>query len=552
MKKLFFYAAAAVAMLASCQKNEIASVPVQTIDDSKAAAILFGIDAPALTVTPAVKGAVDAWDSTKVFVYGIKEERNANLEVLALGAGRYDFSDILINDYETFANPTRVTEFEGLSALAVYADKTTEMPYYYAEGETYDFFGYHLGGAYAGAADKTATDVITYPVTIYGNNDVMVAHTVRKNDVKKADAVHGVLESDLYSAWAARRAVQPTLKFKHALTRFNFIVKGEGNAAGGKDDFSQVTITGIKLADMATEGTLTVVGDTAALGFVADYTANLDTLALKTVDATGNVDVDVTYVPEVVTVNTNGDAAGNGSCLMVAPNLESVKVVVNMVNNKFNNEPLPNYDFEVKAESIKGANGQALGAGAKFEAGKSYNIIIKVKGPKDIQIEAALTDWVDGGDYEYDSDIRPGGAQTPVTPATPVAKDYIDNLKPHALVETGDAAADKKAYEETLPAYYVEGHPFESIDTFPWVGATFDLVKKGTFVLVTVYYDGVQVQLDQNKISWGEVDGGRLFCTNNERDFSYVGFEVEGELGLDPEELDMNKFEVKVEIPTES
>lgn len=545
MKKLFFYAAAAVAMLASCQKNEIASVPVQTIDDSKAAAILFGIDAPALTVTPAVKGAVDAWDSTKVFVYGIKEERNANLEVLALGAGRYDFSDILINDYETFANPTRVTEFNGLSALAVYADKTTEMPYYYAEGETYDFFGYHLGGAVAGAADTTVTDVITYPVTIYGNNDVMVAHTVRENDVKKADASHGVLVSDLYSAWAARRAVQPTLKFKHALTRFNFIVKGEGNAAGGKDDFSQVTITGIKLADMATEGTLTVVGDTAALGFVADYTANLDTLALKTVDATGNVDVDVTYVPEVVTVNTNGDAAGNGSCLMVAPNLESVKVVVNMVNNQFGNEPLPNYDFEVKAESIKGANGQALGAGAKFEAGKSYNIIIKVKGPKDIQIEAALTDWVDGGDYEYDSDIRPGGAQTPVTPATP---NYV-------VIEDGFVSSFQEGPSEFADLVNALGPnctwDYNDPDTrasLPWVSATFPVFTEPKQVKVTV--TGVTA-LDLIEGNWPAdtvVDGTVATFTYgpSRYDLSYIGFEAK-ELILGAEQ-DIVDVKIKVEV----
>ena len=407
MKKLFFYAAAAVAMLAGCQKAEVSGI--QAIDDSTPAAIKFGVDVPSLTVTKAAtKAAVDAWANTEVFVYGIKQEREANV-LKTLGEGLYNLDAILIEDYKTYANPENKSEMSSLCALAVYADADAQMPYYYSEGETYDFYGYHLGGAEAGEAVK-GTDVISYPVTIAGNNDVMYAYTDRSEDVQ-AGAANGVLESDLYSAWAARRGVQPTLKFEHALTRFNFIVIGDGaNAA----DYEQVTITGLELADMATTGTLTVVGAADALGFVADAEAIQNLPLMSIVDGQ-----DVEYVAEPVTANTEKKAAGNGSCLMVAPNLESVKVIVSMVNNQFADSALPSYEFTVEAAKIKGENGE-LGEGAKFEAGKSYNIIIKVKGPKAIEIEAALTEWVDGGDYEFDSDVRPGtGAQTPSEPTEP-------------------------------------------------------------------------------------------------------------------------------------
>ena len=404
MKKLFFYAAAAVAMLAGCQKAEVSGI--QAIDDSTPAAIKFGVDVPSLTVTKAAtKAAVDAWANTEVFVYGIKQEREANV-LKTLGEGLYNLDAILIEDYKTYANPENKSEMSSLCALAVYADAEAQMPYYYSEGETYDFYGYHLGGAEAGEAVK-GTDVISYPVAIAGNNDVMYAYTDRSEDVQ-AGAANGVLESDLYSAWAARRGVQPTLKFEHALTRFNFIVIGDGaNAA----DYEQVTITGLELADMATTGTLTVVGAADALGFVADAEAIKDLPLMSIVDGQ-----DVEYVAEPVTANADKKAAGNGSCLMVAPNLESVKVIVSMVNNQYDNSELPSYEFTVEAAKIK-ADGTELGEGAKFEAGKSYNIIIKVKGPKAIEIEAALTEWVDGGDYEFDSDVRPGtGAQTPSEP----------------------------------------------------------------------------------------------------------------------------------------
>ena len=554
MKKLFFYAAAAVAMLAGCQKSEIAGP--QAIDDNQPAAIKFGINAPALTTTKAAtKAAVDAWANTEVFVYGIKQERNADLTLKTLGQGLYNFDEILINDYPTIANPTGSTEdWTKVSPLEVYKDVAKKMPYYYAEGETYDFYGYHLGGAVPGTATK-GNDVITYPVTIAGNNDVMYAYTARAADVV-AGAAHGVETFDLYSAWAARRGVQPTLKFEHALTRFNFIIKGEGNAAGGTDNFSQVTITGIKLDKMVTTGTLTVVGPQANLGFVADAVEETakTPLALKTIDASG---ADVDYVAEPVTANAENKAAGNSSCLMVAPNLASVKVVVNMVNNTFGTdtdnsgvlepaecEVLPNYEFEVKAENIKDAQGNALGANALFEAGKSYNIIIKVKGPKDIQIEAALTEWVDGGNYEYDSDIRPGGLQnpTPSQPSEPTTPNYVPAENVVAMV-----VASEDNFNALATLLEKNWSYDEAAATLPWVGATFTPLAAGTKIKVTV--NGVtNVSLKGLGTPAWPADAaaeGNVVTMTLENESQYIGFEAKDELGFKAEDLFDNEGYLK-------
>lgn len=539
MKKLFFYAAAAVAMLAGCQKAEVSGT--QAIDDSTPAAIKFGVDAPALTVTKAAtKAAVDAWANTEVFVYGIKQEREANA-LKALGEGLYNFDNILISDYKTYANPANDPAMGSLSALAVYADAEKQMPYYYAEGETYDFYGYHLGGAVAETAVK-GVDVISYPVTIAGNNDVMYAYTDRAADLTKAVAGSDVLEADLYSAWAARRGVQPTLKFEHALTRFNFIVVGEGaNAA----DYEQVTIKSIELADMATTGTLTVVGAVEALGFVAKDDA------VKTLPLMSIVDgQDVAYVPEKVTANTEKVAAGNGSCLMVAPGLESVKVVVNMVNNKYADSELPSYEFTVEAAKIK-ANGAELGEGAKFEKGKSYNIIIKVKGPKEITIEAALTDWVEGGDYEYDSDVRPGtGAQTPSTPVEPSEPEYVYTELTNTTPATVTATATKEEYEAALPASYVANNPYEVAKaSFPWIGTSFAALPAGTVLKVQVLNEGTPVSLEKIA-SWPQTvvaadNLSALLTAANE--VSYLGFEVVNELGL-PADTDLSKLSISIAV----
>ena len=37
-----------------------------------------------------------------------------------------------------------------------------------------------------------------------------------------------------------------------------------------------------------------------------------------------------------------------------------------------------------------------------FEAGKAYNIIIKINGPKEIEITATIAEWQDGGKFEFE------------------------------------------------------------------------------------------------------------------------------------------------------
>lgn len=401
MKKLFFFAVAAVALLASCQKTEIGNAK-PAVDDSKPAAIQFSVNAPSFKVQ--AKSAVENWDATNgtpVFIYGLQQERDDDRKVIAYGQGMYDFSDILINNQETKV-------FNETDKLELYQLGTVQpnVPYFYGEDQTYDFFGYHLGGAVKDDASVvTAGDKITFDVTIDGSNDIMVAAADKAEDIK-AGAAAGVTEADAYSAWAARRNVHPNLVFNHALTRFNFIVRGM-NAAS-----EEVIVDDIKMVDVATKGKLTVVGD--VLGFApaaldADATKNV--LTLKTIDAGG---AEVPFVNELV-VNGNTDVAGNGACLMVAPNLNNIKVVMDILHDEYPDDvKLDPYEFTVNATEVL-KNGNFIENHTKFLAGHSYNIYINVYGPEEIIITAELTAWKDGGDYTYDPDSeRPGGEPTGV------------------------------------------------------------------------------------------------------------------------------------------
>lgn len=442
MKKLFFFAAAAIAMLASCQKNELGNTQTSGIDDSKPAAIQFNVNAPSFDVK--TRAAVDAWDETEVYLYGIKQQRDDNNAVIPFGEGMYDFEEILINN-----QLAKVLDAD--TPLEVYqtpaqGSNETNVPYFYGEGQTYDFFGYHLGGANA-VINNPANDVISYQVTIDGSQDLMVAAADKENDIMDDTSTDGVTVADIYSAWAARRGVHPTLVFNHALTRFNFIVRGMTQPSDPQPGDETVTVTGISLVDVATTGTLTVVGQ--ELGFTQgdlSETATENVLKLKTIEDDGT---EVDFEAETV-VFGNTNVAGNGSCIMFAPNLENVKVKVDLKHGKYpNTVELDPYEFTINASQVL-KDGAAAGL-TKFLAGDAYNIYINVYGPEKIVIKAELTEWKPAGDYTYDPDTeRPGGNVTNVT----ATRDYDDDTKTvsYSIEYTASIKAIQAAIAKEQPA----------------------------------------------------------------------------------------------------
>lgn len=436
MKKLFFYAAAAIAMVASCQKAEVGNAPATPLDDTTPVAMQFGVNAPSFTVTK-TKAAVDGWDAvngTKVTVIGLVQNMNN-----VLGEGRYDFTNGVIFDQEAYVkNETDKIE------LTHVVDGVT-VPYFYAETKTYDFYAYHLGGATADEA-TTGVDTKVLPVTITGSNDLMVATPNKTEDIKADTSNDGVTENDVYSAWAARRSVHPTLVFEHALTRFNFIVRGM-NA-----NSQNVIVDNIAIKGLANTGKLTVVG--AALGFEADAAADPEALMqLKNAD-------DTEFTPAAV-VQANTVPAGNGSCLMVQPNLASIDVVIGMHHLYTNGEntvvlPLDAYTFTVNANQV--IKDGALANIETFAAGTAYNIYVNVYGPEEIIIKAELTEWKDGGEYTYDPDSqRPGGSvaepeQPEVTEVTTTA--VATNQESFEQIVNGKLTWDD-ATAATLPWFVI-------------------------------------------------------------------------------------------------
>ena len=588
MKKLFFFAAAALAMLASCQKTEVIKTPSTPVDDSQPVAMQLNVNAPAFQVTK-TKAAVDEWNNTPVYIYGLQRGEKG---VVAANANKYDFTDILINAY-------KATVVDENTPLEIYQDATSGAPYFYAEGETYDFFGYHLGDLTAGTI-TAEDDEISFPVTITGQDDLMVAAADKANDIKNDNSTDGVNESDIYSAWAARRNVHPTLVFKHALTRFNFIVRGMNDKA------ENLQITGISMPNLKTTGTLTVVGET--LGFEATGEAVAAGLSLPAPTANAPADV------------VKGNTTAYSDCLMIEPGLEEVEVKVTMQHDTYDPTlvKLEPYSFKVHASQVlkEGVAAEIT----EFDAGTAYNIYVNVYGPEEIIIKVELTDWLNGGDYTYDPDQeRPGQKATAVkavrtvTPEkvhfdieytsdiydlqaaiatdTPAEAEWTTLVQTKAVTgiekalngsedpysyklyirykageedEYSDAAvadvreaeavtnlalhlvSDEASYNAYMPAAYVAAYSWKAEYTkVPWLVATFDATEVDQTMDVMVIADGKAVEFTDKVAAWtgAEVDGTHL-TLDLAAGKSCIAFELDTELGL--EAYGVSEYTIKI------
>ena len=378
MKKIFFFAAAVVAM-AACQKGpQPLSDEFKTpVEEGAPQAVLFSSNVNSVVESKA-QGSVDAWDGTQnLYVYGYQRIGQA-----------IDYSTaepFMPNVVAT--SPTSGTE--GKLELLNEAGN----PFYYAGNNTYDFYGYYVDGlnydAEGTLVEPTKTPEGLYlPVTITGGEDIMLAKA--NPEVDGAELVNSRFA---YSAWAARRNVHPTLKFEHQLVQFKFEI------ASGSDDAEaqELKVTGLTL-DALTEGKLYVAGST--LGF-----KDVDLTKKSAVSLYGFEEYTVPNMEEGV-----DSAEKIGDCIMVIPNtvngpLAAADVFTGKVQLTQKGAPEGAFvDFSLNFdEDVKGAP-EGLTA---FAAGYSFTVKITVYSLKEVEVTAVLTPWENGGNVIIDTDKQP-------------------------------------------------------------------------------------------------------------------------------------------------
>lgn len=455
MKKQFFYAALAIALMSSCSKdNDPGNIDQggqngqEVIDDTTPATIQLGVSAPQISATTRGTGTVgsevvadNAWAGQPLHIWMLNADGTKAQEKNADNADVDIFGDNL-----TFKAPTSGDK----GTVQILANETTVQAKYYPLAGVFSFYGYHID-AITGATEDIPNKKVT-GITITGSEDLMAAKTKEVTEANYSGAWTSMVEGDKaliadrsFSAWAARRGVQPILDFKHLLTRLKFaVIAGNQKAAAnyyenpswvsnnvtikGETQTTAVRITGIDVINVANSVDIDLAAITASATNGATTDKTLTLMGEKGAD--GNLQVLTATSPQYFSADpsqydTSHPAATSvGESLMLLPGASTISLMIHLEQWVVDTEDTSgtpqtyiskkaDLPATVSAANVIGTDSQPLGAGAKFEAQKSYNINIKVFGFERIEISASLAPWENGGSVEVNPEDDAFNTPTP-------------------------------------------------------------------------------------------------------------------------------------------
>lgn len=439
MKKIYFLAGAVAALVAvSCAKEQgkvdkpSPTPEVTEEEDATPVPILFGSK---LNIVE-TKAAVEKWNdahtpqSNALYIYGLEEDGNA-YKLTSKKRAQATVQEAFINNVKAIppAGATAAANSQRLAIVVNNPDAADPVnapePFYYAEAAQYNFFGYYVDDAAGDYTDPNAivnpaptvtanegiVSSITLDVKINGTQDILLAKTDKEDDLINKDPNNTkpiASTNKLYSAYSARRGVNPNLNFEHQLSRFVFSIKKGGNVESNK-----ITIDSLKVESFTT-GTLTIVGSSTP---VSNQSWNDVTKQFGEVDSKQNLFLvpsgERSYLP--VTTLDNDTPIIKDNTLNIHPTDTYIPIGDIMV---YPGQDVYNFDLGIKQTGITAGiptqhlqiemakvikNGAS--AGVQFaEPGKQYNVNLIVYGAEEVVITVTLTDWDEVGEIEIDPD----------------------------------------------------------------------------------------------------------------------------------------------------
>lgn len=427
MKKMFFFALAAAGMLTACSNEDtLGGNGDQNVSEQQ---IRLGVASSKVQTrgTGTVGGMTEdenKWAGQTLWVYMLQKgsmelgyyKTPADAAGAAVGTAVFDNKE--------FKAPN--TAESTVSGLATTADGTIA---YYPVSGNYDFWGYRVDDAVAGTPDvklvddtdtEVAADQATkrvVDITIDGSQDIMAGKaTPSADEVIKL----GNYGQNFYSAYAARKGVQPNITFNHLLTRFTFEVRAGSKAtagAGASGNTEAVRVQGVSVESL-TDGKLTVAykGETKEAADLLTFTGDASPLTLKQRAAGADNNAPLVDLEEVAltwpadAAATVGDVLPVGEALLVAPGQTEYPLTIALAQKvKKNTTAADKEDMALEQKATIKIDGTQ-----KFEPGKSYKVTITVYGLEEIEVTATLVPWQDGGSIDIDDDRNPNeGEYTP-------------------------------------------------------------------------------------------------------------------------------------------
>lgn len=427
-------AVASLGLLASCSSDDDLSTGGNGKDGLQQIKIGMGVQANVATRGTGTVGAVGEKENTWA---------KQTVNVYMLNKGTLDLAKF--GEDPIYENTVLTTPADNASGIASeLVGGVPQYKYYPTTKTAFDFWGYRLDDANdaTGTADQEGTDskvAVTsgkyVPYTsgdslligfkIDGTQDIMAGKAVpTEEEIAKCGGV-----DNIYSAFAARRDVQPNIKFEHLLSRLNFQVLA--GAESTTDANTGVKVTGITVKSKAT-GKLVIAyqGEATTFANVSDQLivdkdadAEKDAALLKELkvmqrDASSTSLTDNLVDLQPVTPKWNNGmalATQVGEALLAIPANE-YEITINLQqkvqvkgDKSFPTDP---DDFQTKDYTYTADLKNTVNPNKGFEPGYSYNVTITVYGLSEIQITTTLIPWKDGGNIEMNPEDETFGATT--------------------------------------------------------------------------------------------------------------------------------------------
>ena len=416
MNKTWILATMALTFAASCSRDK--GIDNQSdnnkIDDTTIEEIVLGAG-QSVSVSPKSRGigavgdleATNSWNGETVYVYGINTKATGDAQFAINGQAATAPASSASGGLE-WAKWDELTN-------GYIADDATH--YYYNSNDVYDFYGAHVDDAVStpetnmliGTGTALSTTGFAVNVTLDGSQDIMVATTDKAADIQTA--IDGVLtpkpeigdDAKLYSAWSARRHVIPNLQFKHLLTRLKFqAVCGNTKAPS---DGSEIYIDSIKIAGAVNKGSLQIIPSTTVTEqkFTAADTDNTGDFYVKKAASDPDTSKDLEDLIPVAVTSIDDEVPNEiGEDLLLVP-AESYDVYI-YVSQTLNGKTQKNIVNKViEASTVTNSEGTTAGK-TEFMQNEIYNINIKVYSIEEIEVNATLKPWEEGGNVSIDEE----------------------------------------------------------------------------------------------------------------------------------------------------
>lgn len=424
-------AVASLGLLASCSSDDDLSTGGNGKDGLQQIKIGMGVQANVATRGTGTVGAVGEKENTWA---------KQTVNVYMLNKGTLDLAKF--GEDPIYENTVLTTPADNASGIATeLVGGVAQYKYYPTTKTAFDFWGYRLddadvteaedrdGSATAAAIKSnkfvpyTSGDSLLIGFNIDGTQDIMAGKAVpTEEEIAKCGS-----EDNIYSAFAARRDVQPNIKFEHLLSRLNFQVLA--GAESTTDANTGVKVTGITVKSKATGKLVIAYKGEAAFENVSNQlivdkyadevkeaTLYKD-LVVKQRGATAALTENLVDLEPVTPKWNNGMAMATqvGEALLAIP-ADKYEITINLkqkVQVKGDkNHPTDPDDFQEKEYTYTADLKNTVNPEKGFEPGYSYNVTITVYGLSEIQITTTLIPWKDGGNIEMNPEDETFGATT--------------------------------------------------------------------------------------------------------------------------------------------